>query len=245
MNKYLTSDFKGGPFIMFSVPHLIVLIIIFSIILLTYIFRYRLRALKKSTRICISSFLILQQLSLTAWYIIYGGLPLKASLPLELCDISIIISAIMFSCKSYLLYEIVYFWGMAGSLEALITPDLGLYTFPHFVFFQFFLSHGSIIILCLFMTFVYGFRPSFKSLIKSLVLLNIYAGFIGIYDKLMGTNFMFLCEKTEDASIMSFLGPWPWYLISLEIVAIISCMLCLIPFTIKIEPRKNNINIPQ
>jgi hypothetical integral membrane protein (TIGR02206 family) len=175
----------------------------------------------------------------------YGGLPLKASLPLELCDVSIIISAIMFASKSYLLYEIVYFWGMAGSLEALITPDLSIYTFPHFIFLQFFLSHGSIIILCLFMTFVYDYRPSFKSLIKSLVVLNIYAGFIGIYDKLMGTNIMYLCGKTQDTSIMSYLGPWPWYLISLEFVAVGSCFLCLIPFIIKIKPGSNNINISQ
>jgi hypothetical integral membrane protein (TIGR02206 family) len=171
----------------------------------------------------------------------YGGLPLKASLPLELCDISMIISAIMFACKSYHLYEIVYFWGMAGSLEALITPDLGIYTFPHFVFFQFFLSHGSIIILCLFMTFVYGYRPSFKSLLKSLVVLNIYAGIIGIYDKLMDTNFMYLCEKTQDTSIMSYLGSWPWYLISLELVAIVSFVLCLIPFAIKFKNGKGKI----
>ncbi len=245
MNKYLTSNFTGGPFVLFSSSHLIALAIILSIIILTYVFRHRFLSLRKSTRIYISSFLILQQLSLTAWYIMYGGLPLKASLPLELCDISTIISAIMFACKSYPLYEIVYFWGMAGSLEALITPDLGIYAFPHFVFFEFFLSHGSIIILCLFMTFVYGYRPSFKSLIKSLVVLNIYAGFIGIYDKLMDTNIMYLCEKTQDTSIMSYLGPWPRYLFSLELVAIASCALCLIPFTIKIKHRRNNINIPQ
>lgn len=243
MNKYLTSNFTGGTFVLFSYQHLIALAIILSIIILTYVFRHRLRLLKNSTRIYISSFLILQQLSLTAWYITYGGLPLKASLPLELCDISTIISAIMFTCKSYNLYEIVYFWGMAGSLEALITPDLGIYTFPHFIFFQFFLSHGSIIILCLFMTFVYGYRPNFKSLIKSLLVLNIYAGFIGIYDKLMDTNIMYLCKKTQDTSIMSFLGPWPWYLISLELIAIVSCVLCLIPFIIKIRTGRNNINI--
>jgi hypothetical integral membrane protein (TIGR02206 family) len=174
----------------------------------------------------------------------YAGLPLKESLPLELCDISMIMCAIMFGSMSYPLYEIVYFWGMAGSIEALITPDIGIYTFPHFIFFQFFISHGSIIILCLFMTFVYGYRPSFKSLIKSLVVLNIYAGFIGIYDKFMGTNFMYLLEKTKNTSIMSYLGPWPWYLISLELVAIVSCVLCLIPFIIKFKPEKN-INIPQ
>lgn len=244
MNKYLTSNFTGGPFVLFSFYHLIMLAIILSIIILTYVFRHRLLSLKKSTRIYIASFLILQQLSLTVWYIMYGGLSLKESLPLELCDISMIICASMFTYKSYLLYEIVYFWGMAGSLEALITPDLGIYTFPHFIFFQFFISHGSIIILCLFMTFVYGYRPSFKSLIKSLIALNIYAGFIGVYDKFMGTNFMYLCEKTQNTSIMNYLGPWPWYLISLELVAIVSCVLCLIPFIIKIKIGKNNINTP-
>lgn len=244
MNKYFASDFTGGPFVLFSSPHIIVLAVILLIIVLTYEFRQRLKPIKRSARIYIAVFLILQQFSLTVWYITYGGLPLKESLPLELCDMSMIMCAVMFAGKSYPLYEIVYFWGMAGSIEALITPDIGIYTFPHFIFFQFFLSHGSIIILCLFMTFVYGYRPSFKSLIKSVVTLNIYAGFIGIYDKLTGTNFMYLCEKTKNTSIMSYLGPWPWYLISLELVAIVSCVLCLVPFVIKIKPKKN-INISQ
>lgn len=238
MSKYFTSDFTGGPFVLFSVPHIIMLAVILLITVLTYVFRHRLQLIKKSTRIYIAAFLIVQQLYLTVWYIIYAGLPLRESLPLELCDISMIMCAVMFAGKSYSLYEIVYFWGMAGSIEALITPDIGIYTFPHYIFLEFFLSHGSIIILCLFMTLVYGYRPSFKSLIKSLAALNIYAGFIGIYDKLTGTNFMYLCEKTKNTSIMSYLGPWPWYLISLELIAIVSCVLCLIPFIIKIKPKK-------
>jgi hypothetical integral membrane protein (TIGR02206 family) len=245
MSKYLSSNFKGGSFILFSVSHLITLAVILSVIILIYAYRHRLQTLKRSIRIGISSFLILQQLSLTIWYITYGSLPLKASLPLELCDVSIIISAAMFYSKNYLLYEIVYFWGMAGSLEALLTPDLGIYSFPHYVFFQFFLSHGSIIVLCLFMTFVYGYKPKFKSLIKSLAFLNLYAAFIGVYDKLMDTNFMYLCEKTQDSSIMSYLGPWPWYIVSLEVVAVISCVLCFIPFVMIYRPKKDNINISQ
>lgn len=241
MKKYLTTDFKGGPFILFSAPHLIALAVIMIIIIFIYLFRRKLKSLDRHIGISISIFLVLQQLSLTLWYIYYGNIPLKASLPLELCDVSMIISAAMFAGKNYFLYEIVYFWGLAGSTEALLTPDIGIYTFPHYVFFQFFLSHGSIIILILFMTFVYEFRPTVKSLIKSLMALNIYAAFIGIYDKLMGTNFMYLCEKTEGHSLMDYLGPWPWYLISLEFAAVISFLLCLFPFIIKNRVRKFNI----
>jgi len=45
----------------------------------------------------------------------------------------------MLVTKSYPFYEFAYFMGIAGTLQALLTPDLGIYGFPHYRFFQTFI----------------------------------------------------------------------------------------------------------
>jgi hypothetical integral membrane protein (TIGR02206 family) len=92
------------------------------------------------------------------------------------------------------------------------------------------MGHGAIILASLFMVFVEGCRPTHKSLWKSVAALNIYAVPVGILNKILDANYMFLCFKPEISSIMDFLGPWPWYIISLEAAAIIIFYILYIPF---------------
>jgi hypothetical integral membrane protein (TIGR02206 family) len=66
----------------------------------------------------------------------------------------------MLITKNCLIYEFAYLIGIAGALQAVLTPDLGQYAFPHYRYFQVFISHGLIIISALYMTIVEGFRPT-------------------------------------------------------------------------------------
>lgn len=133
----------------------------------------------------------------------------------------------------YSVYEIVYFWGIGGALQAVITPEIGIYTYPHFRYFQFFICHGLIITASLFMTFAEGYRPKLKSVFKAFAALNIFAALVAVFNYITGSNYMFLFEKPEVASIMDFLGPWPWYLLSLEAAALFIFALLYLPFCFK------------
>ncbi|MGB2956822.1 MAG: hypothetical protein WBB64_12750 [Anaerolineales bacterium] len=37
--------------------------------------------------------------------------------------------------KDQRIFEFTYFMGISGALQALFTPDIGMYGFPHFRFF--------------------------------------------------------------------------------------------------------------
>jgi hypothetical integral membrane protein (TIGR02206 family) len=127
----------------------------------------------------------------------------------------------------------VFFWGLGGAIQALLTPNIGDYGFPHYRFFQFFVSHGLLIFASLYMTFVTGMRPTHGSIWKVWGLTNAYMVLIAGFNWLTGGNYLFICHKPETGSIMDVMGPWPWYILVLEIVAIISFYIYYLPFALK------------
>jgi hypothetical integral membrane protein (TIGR02206 family) len=154
-------------------------------------------------------------------------------LPLHLCSVLVWLGAYMLVTKSYTIYEFSYFLGIAGALQALLTPDVGIYGFPHFRFFQTMISHGTIILSAIYMTFVEGYRPTWKSVIRVMVWMNVYMVAIGIVNWLIGSNYLFIAHKPETASLIDVLGPWPWYILSLEAIGLVLCLLLYLPYAIR------------
>lgn len=157
------------------------------------------------------------------------GLPLQEHLPLHLCGASIFLGAIMLWRTSFRLYEVTYFWGIGGTLAALLTPDLPV-GFPHPFFILFFLGHGLALTTVLFATFVIGFRPRAASLGVALGATALYALLIYPVNILLDSNYLYLLHKPERPSPLDYLGPWPWYILGLAVIAGIACILCYLPF---------------
>ncbi len=154
-------------------------------------------------------------------------------LPLHLCSLFVILNSIMLFTRSYRIYEYSYFLGIAGALQAFLTPDAGIYGLPHFRAIQTLVAHGLIISESIYMTVVEGFRPSWGSIRRVFIGANIYMVFVGLVNWLLGSNYMFIAHKPETASLMDVMGPWPWYLISLEVLGFVMCLILYLPFAIK------------
>ena len=78
----------------------------------------------------------------------------------------------MIVTKSYRIYEIVFFTGIIGASQAILTPNVQ-YAFPHFRFIEFFIAHILLIWAPLFMTWVEGYSPTLQSIKRTMVFLNI------------------------------------------------------------------------
>ncbi|WP_296807556.1 TIGR02206 family membrane protein [Thiocapsa sp.] len=156
---------------------------------------------------------------------------LSSLLPLHLCGLSVLLTAWTLALRSYSAYEIVYFWAWGGTLQALVTPDLDR-GFPDPAFIAFFLGHGLVIIGVLYATLVYRFRPRLASIFKSLGVLLLVVAIVAPINLWLGTNYLFLCSKPEQASLMDYLGPWPWYILSLAGLALVSSVVYYLPFLI-------------
>ncbi|MBL0387563.1 TIGR02206 family membrane protein [Tumebacillus sp. ITR2] len=234
MNPNWSIHGLDHPFILFDWHHDLALLLILAAVLLTYIYRKKLRGPSANLRfrVVLAALLLLCEISLESWQAYEGAWTLDFSLPLQLCSISLLLAILMLLSKSYRLFEFMFLAGLGGALQALLTPDLGNYAFPHFRTFEFFIGHGAVVVACFFMVFVERYRPTFGSVWRSFAALNVLALVVYGLDLLTGGNYMFLAHKPSNASILDVLGPWPWYLLSLEGVALAMHLLFWAPFAL-------------
>jgi len=234
MNSCFTLSYPDEPFRLFSMSHNTALWLVLTACIAVAAGRKRFRDhhLNKIFRYSLGIVMIVQEILAQIWLISNGEWSVKYSLPLHLCGVSIILAAVMLFKKNYPIFEITYFWGLGGAVQALLTPDLGPFSFPHLFFYQFFISHGLIVVSCVFMTVVEGFRPTPGSILKTVIITNIYAALVAGLNLITGGNYLYICEKPGSPSILDFLGPWPWYLLSLELVLVLMCCLYYLPFVV-------------
>ncbi|HMA61112.1 MAG TPA: TIGR02206 family membrane protein [bacterium] len=242
MPNIFSYNFQGGSFVAFSRQHIWGILGVAILISTVVIFdRLTNQKYQKFISLSMAIILLLRELSLSIVRIYWGVWEISTSLPLQLCGMAVILSAVLLITKNYQIYEIVYFWSLAGAVQALLQPNLTRFGFPHYRYFQFFLSHGLIMTTAIFATVSFGFRPTKKSIIRVFVFTNIYALFIGLFNLISGGNYMFLCHKPETASLMDAFGPWPIYIIPLEIIALVSYLFYYSPFAIYDYITKNSM----
>jgi hypothetical integral membrane protein (TIGR02206 family) len=125
------------------------------------------------------------------------------------------------------------FGGLVCAIQALATPGLGIYGFPHFVFFQYFISHGLIITSAIYMTVGEGLRPTWKSLVRVAIWANIYMVIIYFVNSTIGSNYLMINAKPNTPSILDLLPPWPLYILYMEAIGIITFLILYLPFMLK------------
>lgn len=163
--------------------------------------------------------MVLPEAALHVWYVVTGIWDKATSLPLELCSLTLFLSAAVLLTNSAKLYPLVYFAGIGGALQAVLTPNLD-YPFPHFRFFHFFIVHMAIILTALYMTWIRGYRPTWKSIGHTMLFLNSAALAVGLLNAVLGSNYMFLMHKPNTPSLLDFLGPHPYYILAEELIAL-------------------------
>ncbi|MEO2074803.1 MAG: TIGR02206 family membrane protein [Bacillus sp. (in: firmicutes)] len=216
MMEWFGRSNKNYDFDMFSTSHFIVVVILVIVSVCIFLFRDSLKNKKmRRVEIGFAISLIIIEATYHFWMFINGSWNVSHAIPLELCSISLILTIVLLLTRLKIIYEILLFTALLGASQALLTPLLN-YDFPHFRFFHFFYTHLMIIWVPLYFTWVLGYRPTIWSVVKLFVFLNVLMPFIMIINKLVGGNYMFLSHKPDSASLLDVLGPYPWYILSLE-----------------------------
>lgn len=140
-------------------------------------------------------------------------------LPLELCDAAFWLTAVALLTLEEHVFDLAYYWGIAGSGMALLTPYLRapLHTYQSW---QYFAGHSLTIVGVVTLIWTYQARPRVHSWWFAWWVLNLYGAVVAVVDFRGGTNFMYLRQKPGSISVLDAMGPWPWYIVGVDVFAL-------------------------
>lgn len=158
-----------------------------------------------------------------------GWLTMESALPCQLCDVTAAVGAVALLTRRQRWAEIAWFWGLAGTLNGLVTPNL-TDDFPQPGFFMFFGLHCAVVVTAVYLVFGLRLKPQPGSVWRAFGWAQVYLAAAGLVNVLAGTNYGFLRAKPAQASLLDFLGPWPWYILALEGLALVFFSVLYLPF---------------
>ena len=239
-------NFKIADFIHNQYPHYVIelqsiegvrnlIITSLTIVLVLILGRF----LNKKTKLNLAKVICVLIIFLTLYShlidLINGNWWLHEDLPLHLCSISnIILCVILFIPKNNKLFEFLFYCGFLGGLMAILTPQINYYNGGVFMYLEYYISHGSIMLIPLFMYYHLEMKLSKYSWLKTFIILNVLMIFIMPLNYLIGSgsNYMYLAESPKIDNPLVF-GDWPYYILNWEVIVLV-----LFYFTYLIFTRK-------
>ena len=231
----------------YDIPH-------FTVILLTIVLPFVLAAIVRQTKsarlervivVALSTILILNY----ATYLVFvryrgGAVTWQQLLPLQLCDWGMVVVIIAMWTGRQRWFEVAYFWGIGGTVQAVLTPNLH-FGFPDFRFFSFFISHCGIIVGVVFLMLTRHYRPQPMSIVRVFLWSEFYFVVTMIADELTGYNYGFLLHKPEAFSILNFLSDSrPLYLVQMHGLALLFFLVLYAPFAMVDLARGRSLRNP-
>ncbi len=220
-----------NDFVAFSLEHVTVLIAYVLISILTIYWAKHFLSQKAKDRAGMILALIPLLAVILRIYFKYhfGEFTYVKDLPLFICRLVSFVLPILIWTKNRALFGVLYFWVIAGTTNALITPDIE-YGLPHMESIFYWMIHAGLVMSILYCVFVYGWKPKRRDIWRAFMWANFYLVFIHGLNSLMGSNYSYTMHKPINGSILDFFGPWPWYLPTGQLLALFLFLLFYLPF---------------
>jgi hypothetical integral membrane protein (TIGR02206 family) len=158
-----------------------------------------------------------------------GYWSIKYDLPLELCNWAIAVTAIALWTKNNRWAEVAFFWVMAGSIHGIITPDIHE-PFPHLTYITFVIGHSGLVLAVFYAVFGLGLKPKVGVVKRVMLYSQLYLAVAFSVNALLGSNYGYLMRKPEGGSFLDLLHEWPYYVLELQIIGLVSYTLIYFPF---------------
>lgn len=223
-----------APFHAYSAEHLITILLTATLpfVLAWTVRRYRTPLLARAIIASIMAILF-------ANYVVYllfirerGELTWTQMLPMQMCDWAMVVVIVALVTANRKWFEVAYFWGIGGTLQAVLTPNL-FYGFPDLRFICFFVSHCGIIVGVVFLMLTRKLRPYPISIVRAFAWTEFYFVVALIVDQITGVNYGFLLHKPEAFTLLSYLSDSrPLYLLQMHGMALLFFLLLYAPFAI-------------
>ena len=165
-----------------------------------------------------------------------GLFTIAQDISLHMCGFSLFISCYALYSKNQTAFELAFFWGLGGALQAILTPDPTRFHFAYISTFWSFLAHGIIILNVLWLITAEGMRCRKYSLLNTAIVTNAAVFIVGIINKLIGNgaNYWFICEKPSGDSPF-LIGEWPYYLFTFQLAGFMLMAVIYFPMWLHVK----------
>jgi hypothetical integral membrane protein (TIGR02206 family) len=180
------------------------------------------------------------------WFLI-GAWTVGNALLLHMCGLAIMFLPLFYFApdgrfRQYL-FELLFFSGLGGAVQALFAPDIGMHGFPELKYFDYFFSHGTLIVGVVYAATLYRVSLTWKSLVRIFVGITVLTLAAYGLDRVfllfppyeLG-NYFIMGYPPPTGSIIDFFasvfGPSPRYLIGLELMGFVLLGVMYLPYPI-------------
>ncbi len=164
------------------------------------------------------------------WRLQVGVWTIQGDLPLHICSAMVLVTVWGLWTRATWAMRLMYFFGIAGSMQGVLTPQAQFGTL-HFAFFETVFTHGLLVISGMWVVLIEEYRPQAVDAVKAFMALNVYAALIYFVNMGLGANYLWLMDKPITGSLLDFFPGWPWYILMMDAGAIISFVVLLLPFS--------------
>ena len=161
--------------------------------------------------------------------IVNGSWTLQWSLPLHLCEAGCFLVAAALWWRFRFAFEMSYFWGLGGTAPGLVSPSIPGH-FPDPVYFQYYAQHGLLVLGAFYLVVALRMRPASHAVMRVSLATAAYAVAVGVVDYFTNGNYLFLRDLPPTRTLLDYMGPWPWYIVTLTVAAILVFNLLYLPF---------------
>jgi len=202
-------------------PELYIKTILYTVVSIIAILLFGYFLPKKENKILLSKIigllLIFRFLSYHSYEIMLGHWNAISHLPLHLCGISSILSMIVMLNYNQKIFEFLVLVGIPSAVHSILSPEFTT-GIDNYKFYDFYLAHGAILLVPLFLTIVLKHKiniGSWKDAFNRVVLITLIIGLLNILiHKIFGewSNYLFLCKAPIVDNPLLLVTDWPYYI---------------------------------
>lgn len=158
-----------------------------------------------------------------------GNFDHTEDLPLHLCNFLPLLFAFSLFTKRRIYWAICFLLIMTGTAQSLVTPTL-IHSFPHYEAFRYWIIHMGLVLVVFVPLIIWRYRLQIKDIFWGWVSINVLAFSVYGINEILGSNYMYMQGKPPGDTIYTILGPWPWYILTLEFVSVLLFTIVYLPF---------------
>jgi hypothetical integral membrane protein (TIGR02206 family) len=236
-------------FVFGSVAHLIPILLVVALSIAVPLLARRSGSpvVRDRVALAITCALWVHEIAYEVYWFIIGAWTVGNCLLLHMCALAIMFLPVFYFSadgrfRQYL-FELLYFFGLGGAVQALFAPDIGMHGFPDMKYFDYFFSHGTIVIGVVYAAALFGVKLGWKSLVRIAVGTTALTLAAFGLDRLLALlppyemgNYFIMGYPPPTGSVIdifaSIFGPSPRYLVGLELMGAVLLAVMYLPYPI-------------